>query len=82
MLIIVMANGRYTVMDNLDRRRGRCAVARVRRGRRRRDRPLPRLPGGKRDLACAVLATLDDVLPKLAERRGRLLVEVALDGSR
>ncbi len=82
-LIIVMANGRYAVMDNL----ARAAQAAA---------PWPGfgavdVAGIARCLGCPavnvtshaqLLETLDDVLPGLAERRGPLLVEVALDGSR
>ncbi len=78
-LLIVMANGRYAVMDGLARERGRTAA-------------WPAfeaidVAGIARCLGCPsiritthdeLLRTLDDVLPGLADRREPLLVEVAV----
>jgi thiamine pyrophosphate-dependent acetolactate synthase large subunit-like protein len=80
-LLIVMGNGRYAVMDNLARARNASAA-------------WPAfgsidVAGIARCLGCQavnvqtheqLISTLDEVVPGLAQRREPLVVEVALDG--
>ena len=79
-LFVVLANGRYAIMDRLAERHGEAAPWPALRGRPPRgDRRRARLPGAADRDHDELLAVLDEVVPGLAQPREPLLLDVVVE---